>query len=208
MKRRLLIVVASLLVVIGVEAQNTAGSLEIRPMAGLSLTGFRGQGAKDTNHQLGGLLGGEIEYRATTRLGLSGGVLFSLQGCSIDNSGADEASCNLAYLNVPLLLNYYITDKIAVKAGVQPGFLLESKVKAKQGKVTGEIKTNDMFKRFDLAIPMGVSFGFNHFQIDARYNLSLLNIAKEYTFDGVTYDAANLYNSVVQVTLGYNFYLK
>ena len=52
------------------------------------------------------------------------------------------------------------------------------------------------FRKFDLAIPMGLSYEWKKFVLDVRYNMGLIPINKE---------GDKLRNSVVQMTLGYKF---
>ena len=40
--------------------------------------------------------------------------------------GADY-NCNLDYIDIPILANYYLFPGFAVKAGVQPSFLVRAK---------------------------------------------------------------------------------
>jgi len=141
-------------------------------------------------------------------VGLSAGAMISWQGFDLDTDGYD-ASFDLTYLTIPVLLNYYITDNFAIKAGVQPGFLVNSNLNLKRNNDKAELDAEKIFKKFDLAIPMGCSYSFSNFQIDARYNLSVTKLLKKGTINGVEFSGdGNAYNSVVQVTLGYNFRLK
>ena len=50
------------------------------------------------------------------------------------------------------------------------------------------------FRKFDIAIPMGISYEYANFVIDARYNLGLIGVFK---------DESKYRNSVFQFTLGY-----
>ena len=103
----------------------------------------------------------------------------------------------LTYLNVPILANYYVAPGLAIKAGVQPGFLLSRKWKGEEnidGKwVKFDESGTDGLKKFDLSIPIGLSYEISDFVIDARYNLGLTKIVEHY--DGK--------NSVIMLTLGY-----
>lgn len=51
----------------------------------------------------------------------------------------------------------------------------------------------DDFKSFDFSIPLGLSYEFSDFVIDARYNLGLTDLV----------DYAKGKNSVIQFTVGY-----
>lgn len=82
---------------------------------------------------------------------------------------------------------------MALKTGVQPGFLLAAK--AKEGDVKVDVK--EMYKTFDLSIPVGLSYDFKFGLIlDARYNIGVTNLAK---------DAGCTRNSVFAVTAGWRF---
>ena len=91
---------------------------------------------------------------------------------------------NPGYLNIPLTVNYYVVNGLALKAGVQPGFMI-AKDKA------------EGVKTFDLSIPVGASYEYQNFVFDARYNIGVTKIA----------DGADGYNNVIQLTVGYKFKL-
>ena len=82
---------------------------------------------------------------------------------------------------------------MALKAGVQPGFLLAAK--AKEGDV--KVDAKNIYKTFDLSIPVGLSYDFKFGLIlDARYNIGVTNLAK---------NAGYTRNSVFAVTAGWRF---
>ena len=164
-------------------AQNEAGQITIAPTVGLNLSSTTGDGAKMMPVVAVGAVG---EYGLMDKLGISAGLMFSMQGAKAD--GSDE-KLKLNYLNIPILANYYVWQGLAVKAGIQPGILLSAKA--------GDEDIKSDCKSLDLTIPLGVSYEVSKFVIDARYNLGLTKIAK----DG---DAKN---SVFQITVGYKFNL-
>ena len=94
-------------------------------------------------------------------------------------------------MNVSFLANYYLFPGFAVKAGVQPGFRLSAKVN------DDDIKNR--VKSFDFSIPVGVSYEYQKFVLDARYNIGVTKAND----DGN--DAER--NSVFAITLGYKFAL-
>ncbi len=102
----------------------------------------------------------------------------------------DDAKIKTDNLNIPILANFYLVKGLAVKAGVQPGFLLGANDGMK-----------DAFKTFDLAVPVGVSYDFNcGLILDARYNIGVTKVAKaEYS------DDSKIRNSVFAVTAGWRF---
>lgn len=89
---------------------------------------------------------------------------------------------------------------IWINNGVQLGFLASKKatvdgVKYDIDKIEATFGGSSEFRKFDLAIPLGISYEYKHFVLDARYNLGLIGIVK-----GIddTYR-----NSVFQFSLGY-----
>ena len=123
----------------------------------------------------------------------------------------------LGYVNVPVIANVYVAKGLALKAGVQFGFMTSAKtdidvtlpVVGKYNIVdNGDIK--DYMNTTDISIPMGISYEYNNFVLDARYNLGLTKIGKDNkdvsniaNTLGVKYDDTK--NSVFQITLGYKF---
>jgi hypothetical protein len=92
------------------------------------------------------------------------------------------------------MANYYVMPGLAIKAGIQAGLNVkhEGKVEADGNSVTSDLQH---VNTVDFSIPLGASYEFSNFVIDARYNLGLTKI---YDVSGVTSK-----NSVIQVTLGY-----
>ena len=89
-------------------------------------------------------------------------LLYSAQGARNENT-----EYNLAYINVPLLLQYMFDNGFRLQAGPQLGFLVSSE------------NLNDLNP-----IELGISYGVSYvvpstgFGIDLRYNIGLTNINK------------------------------
>lgn len=87
-------------------------------------------------------------------------LLYSAQGARNENT-----EYNLAYINVPLLLQYMFDNGFRLQAGPQLGFLVSSE------------NLNDLNP-----IELGISYGVSYvvpstgFGIDLRYNIGLTNI--------------------------------
>jgi hypothetical protein len=103
---------------------------------------------------------------------------------------------NIDYLKVPILAHFYVAPGFALKVGVQPAFKVRSKysisVKA-NGNKYNDSETLEGVKGFDFSIPVGLSYEFSDFIVDARYNWGLTKV-----FDGL-----DCKNSVFMLTLGY-----
>ena len=165
-------------------ALQSVGSLTIQPKVGLniaSLTDF-----DDSDPRFGVVAGAEFMYQATDMVGLSFGALYSMQGAKYD-----KATTKLDYINIPVLANVYVAPGFAVKLGLQPGFNVNSKFKTKSN--IGTVETDTDAKTVDLSIPIGLSYEFDNFVIDGRYNWGVTKVAKN----------SDCKNSVFQITLGY-----
>ena len=105
-----------------------------------------------------------------------------------------DGNINLNYINIPILANVYVADGLALKAGVQPGFNVSSKISASPL----ELDIKDGVNSVDFSIPVGISYEYANVCLDARYNIGVTNTFK---------DSDNSRNSVFQLTLGYKFKL-
>lgn len=97
----------------------------------------------------------------------------------------------LDYINIPVLANVYVAKGLAVKLGLQPGFNVNSSVKVSSDNASAEKDVDS--KTVDLSIPIGLSYEFNNFVIDGRYNWGVTKVAKD----------SDCKNSVFQFTIGY-----
>ena len=165
-------------------AQQEAGTFSLQPKVGLNVTKITGEGTKT---KAGFTAGVEGMYQAAEKFGVSAALMYSLQGTKYE--GVDKAY-NMHYLNIPILANYYVVKGLAVKAGIQPGFLVGAKHDGNS--------FSDSCKKFDFAIPVGLSYEISNIVFDARYNIGLTKTAK-----GDNVEKSK--NSVFQFTVGYKF---
>ncbi len=196
--KKLLLLVMVMFTAMTMNAQNEEGETTVMLKGGMNLATLAGD--PDAKFKIGYAAGLELEYGLAEKWGLVAGVQYSLQG---EKDKTNDLDLKLGNINVPLLAQYYIVKGLAVKAGVQLGFLV-----SKKGKYQGENYDFDKlealglipssFRKFDLAIPMGLSYEYGGFVLDARYNLGLIGIFKK------TDDFKDTYrNSVIQITLGF-----
>lgn len=201
--KRLMIAATTLLLSVYTNAQNDVGGWSLQPKAGINLATMTNDDEAKT--RIAFVAGAELEYQATPMLSVSAGALYSQQGSDADGQGMN-GTVKMDYVNIPILANYYVTKGLAVKVGIQPGFLVNDKVKVSANGVSAEVGLKDAYKAagidadissFDLAIPLGISYEFNHVVLDARYNLSLTKAISAY--------GESTKHSVFQITLGYKF---
>ena len=95
------------------------------------------------------------------------------------------------------MANFYLFKGFALKAGIQPGINLSSKIDG--GKMS--VDMDEAVNTFDFAIPVGLSYEFYNFVIDARYTFG---VTKVFDQDVIDLDSKNL---TFQLSLGYKFSL-
>jgi hypothetical protein len=230
--KKLMMIAAMMVATMTANAQFEPGTFSIQPKLG-------GTGAWLTNmpdldvpltdyHSIkldkqptgGFIIGGEVEYQLTKMFSIAAGVNYAQQGSgwkdedlNINGVKMDikDAKIELAYVNVPLVLNAYLFKGFAVKTGVQFGFLtsadLKATMRAEKGNVSNKVEfdksVKEDFKKFDLSIPVGVSYEFKvPIVIDMRYNIGLLDINKNKEQGDPT-----IKNQMLQITAGYKFAL-
>lgn len=212
--KKIMMMLVMATVALTASAQNEVGQLTLQPKIGLNLANL--SDTKEVNDEKGQLklgfaVGVEAEYGLSEKFSVAAGLLYSMQGCDFGEykvsagdatlAGWDKNQRNLAYLNIPIVANFYFAKGWAIKAGVQPGFLLSAKAKVDgigaQESFNNDIK--DQCKTFDLSIPLGISYEYEKIVFDARYNLGVTKVNK----DG---DNSSK-NGVIQFTVGYKFAL-
>lgn len=188
--KKIMLVAALMLSSVATFAQHAVGSFNLQPKVGVSIanvTEFKG-----TDPRVGVVAGLEGEYQATDIFSVSAGVLYSMQGAKGNWGNLIDATNRLDYINVPIMANVYVVKGLAVKLGVQPGFNVSNKISANnRATVDNLVKAQSV----DVAIPVGVSYEYNNFQLDARYNWGVTKV----------YEGSKAKNSVFQITLGYKF---
>ena len=189
--RKVIIMAVLMLSSVATFAQRPVGSLTVHPKIGINFATLTK--ADDSESRIGLVAGAELEYQISDIFSISGGALYSQQGCERSENGGTLTS-KLDYINIPLLANVYVVKNLAVKVGLQPAFNVNSKQKASKGdsSIQGSIEG---IKTFDFSIPIGLSYEYKNIVIDGRYNFGLTKVSKY----------ADSKNSVFQITLGYKF---
>ncbi|MBR7126199.1 MAG: PorT family protein [Prevotella sp.] len=196
--KKLMIMAALVLSSVCAMAQHEVGSFTLQPKVGINFANMTNM--NKPSMRVGLAAGLEAEYYASDIVSVSLGAIYSMQGCKAKNEYVKE-TLKLDYINVPILANVYVVPGLAVKLGIQPGFCINKKidVEISTGQEASGKLSKDGVKGFDLSIPVGISYEFANFQLDARYNFGLtkaINVEKD-----------SPKNSVIQVTLGYKFQL-
>lgn len=191
--KKVLVVAVLMFSSVATFAQHAVGSFNLQPKVGVSIANLTDNNSSDA--RVGLVAGVEGEYQASDIFSVSAGVLYSMQGAKYDAFGAKSTE-KLDYINVPIMANVYVVKGLAVKLGVQPGFKVNDKLDLRMP-VLGGALVDLKAKSVDFSIPVGISYEYNNFQVDARYNWGLTKV-----FD---VDKLDQKNSVFQITLGYKF---
>ena len=170
----------------------------------------------------GSFTGLDLEYYLSSRIGLTAGIGWSEAGTGWENHTiyapngqtmkVKDWSLKTNYFNVPLTVNWYVLKGFALKTGLQLGFLTRAKehslLEYTEGVVdytlTADTDRKTEFKKFDISIPVGLSYEFRFpIVIDLRFNVGLTKVNKDHTIiDGDDY--RNLQSAL---TIGYKFKL-
>ena len=223
--KKIMMIAAMMVAAISANAQNEVGQITLKPTVGLNIATMTK--LDDSKVRPGFVAGVEAEYGISENFGLQFGLLYSQQGAKSSGEedfdledfkelGLDfgvgilnikgKDTYKLDYINIPIMAQYYPIKGLALKAGIQPSFCVNKKYKI-EGTATvsatgtepfnEEYKLGDVVKSFQFAIPVGVSYEYENFVLDARYNIYLTKALKG--FDSR--------HSVFSFTLGYKFAL-
>ena len=200
MKKLLLTAVMALMTIVNY-AQNTErgiGTFTLQPMLGATFGYLSGDWISEPGEKkkliAGIVVGVEGEYYATKWLGISAGMNYAMQGWRLDNEDLSVVT-RLNYLNFPVLANIYVLKGLALKTGVQFGCLLNAKDRVNDV----DIKIKDECNKFCFSIPLGLSYEWDNFVFDARYNFAISK-----AIDRVNEKKRS---QLIQLTFGYKFKL-
>lgn len=198
MKRRIIfILLVGLLFTSQAKAQDVSTSVvKIGPKIGLNISSLRGtQDYESASAKIGGNIGAVINIRwgqryldsdlGTGYIGFQQEMLFSTQGALIDGK-----PLKLNYFMVPMLLEFYPTEKINVELGPEFAFMMSRPNTITQEQFTYDLK--DLCSGKDIALVIGLGYEVkNGLSINARYNMGLSKLANNLPWK----------NNVLQISL-------
>lgn len=175
-------------------AQHEEGEFGVSFRAGLAASNITNE--NEGVWRTGFAIFAEGEYALTDNMALSAGLAFVQQG---EKAKGEAIHMNLDYINIPVLFNFYPVKGLALKTGLQPGFMVRKNISG-YGESFDSNWFLDRLNRFDLSIPFGISYEISGFIVDFRYNLGVTNIY-DITYDDGSREHGR--NSVFTLTLGY-----
>ena len=203
--KKLFLLVAIMAITVAAKAQHEEGDFTIQPRVGVTFATMTGE--DDAKMKTNLTYGLEFERFFTDEFSVAAGILFSNLGFKTSvftvNNVENKVTLNNYYGLIPITLNYYVVEGLAIKAGVQPSFRVKTQIKEGDTKLDLDNALDMYFgneasiNRFDLAIPVGLSYEFRRITVDARYNFGLVKV-----FKGTK---NNYFNRYISLTLGYKF---
>ncbi len=181
-------------------------------VSGLSLSSAQKlPGVKYNN--LKGFHAGVYALVRVGKLGIQPEIIYSQQGQQYNAPTYSNLRTDLAYINIPVMIKYYLAGGLNIQAGPQMSILASAKgdlVTVGYGGV-GQPELGKDLKNYvnstdysfafgaGLDLPKGISLGI-------RYNIGLSNINKYKGGDpSPSFSGATTHNQVLQLSVGYRF---
>ncbi len=202
MKKIVLLAIATIM-----GASASFAQLSFGVKAGFSATNYWGE---DVNHGMkpsyeAGLV---LEYKFNNKFAVAPEVLFASQGGKMTSEKSvlgikseGDLTFNTNYINVPVMLKYYVVPSFAIDFGPQVGFNVYSKttgsgsIAGVSGSKTADLK--DKTNTVDFGLGLGATYSVtDNLFVQARYTMGFTKV-----FDG----DADIKNGNIFVGLGYKF---
>lgn len=131
------------------------------------------------------------------KIGIQPEILFSTQGSKV-TTDIDSYKESFTYLNIPVILKFYMFKGLNIHAGPQFGFLLDAESEYNPLGL-GNIDIKNDYKKSDISASLGAGYDFGFgLNADVRYNIGLKDINDKV-------DGEEVKNQVFMISLGWNF---
>jgi len=182
--------ISILILAIVYSVQSFSQGLDFGIKAGINFSTISDAAGLDnkTGFVAGIFVGGKLN----DKIGIQADLLYSQQGAEFNTGEFD-----LNYLNVPIVLKYFVTDKMHIHGGPQFGVLIDDKTQTVIGETINDIATND----FDISGVIGVGlhlpFGI---RVDGRYSFGFTDVPND---PGMNFTKGK--NNVITLSVGFSF---
>ncbi|MEZ4802748.1 MAG: porin family protein [Gelidibacter sp.] len=157
-------------------------------------SGYESNTASITSFHIGGIM----EALYTEKWAIQPEIVYSQQGFDFETEDLKERY-RFSYINIPIMVKYFMNKGIFLEAGPQIGYLNTAKLKRKANDDNEKINIKDAMRDNDLSLNLGVGFQTNSgWSLVGRYNWGLTNLVRKELDQ-------NFKNSVFQISLGYFF---
>jgi len=203
--KKIFTLVACAIVTLGAAAQVQFGA-----KVGLNGSHFWGENAPH-GLMFGPQVGVLMEYKFTPNFAIAPEAVFSMQGSSYNKTttilgieGKYKVNYNTNYINVPIMLKYYVSPDFSIDFGPQVGFNVYSKRTQKEPEKLDAINMSDYTNTVDFGLGLGATYSLNeHVFLQARYNLGLTKVYKDIATNIPS--LKNAKNGNAQVAIGFKF---
>jgi hypothetical protein len=232
--KNLILMAAMIAMATTVNAQNKVSKWNITPRAGFTVSTLTN--SDDCDSKVGFAGGVEAEYMTNNWLGISAGLIYTVQGakCNIQISeGAEEQptylklsdiKVNLNYLSLPVLANFHVFNGLTLKAGLQLDYLTSAKMKCKyDGYITyypdpekfygpGEGTKVNVSGKDNESVKSQMHSGCISLPIGIAYEYKNIELDARYMLgltnaNNLSTDDNDACNSTFAITIGYKFRL-
>ncbi len=181
------LILASAIALFGVMNAQTFGV-----KAGMNISSVT---ENDTKSKVGFYAGVLMNAPIATNFSIQPELLYNSKGFKVNGGGFGDATVNLDYISVPVMIQYNVLPQLYLEAGPEFSFLISAK--AKMGGATDDIK--DDVSGFDMGIGLGAGYYFTpNIGLTARYVAGFTDIIKDNPDSSVK-------NNVFQLGLVYKF---
>ncbi|MBF4494541.1 PorT family protein [Flavobacterium sp. MR2016-29] len=200
---------------LGVTVMAQTEKIKLGVKAGLNLANLTfDESELDSSSKTGFTAGLMVEIPVAKNFSIQPELLYSQQGTKISFSDQEVTNSNykskidLNYLNIPVMLKYYVLKGLSLQAGPQIGILLKANNEYRDNFLGYENYENLDLKEYSTGIDTSVNLGLGYqikdkFYTDLRYNISYSNVFKESDVNYVI--NRDMKNRVFQITIGYFF---
>lgn len=212
--KKSMLVLCTLFLCATVAAQTDKVKIGVK--AGLNISSLTSdENELDSSDKTGFTAGIMAEIPLTKNFSIQPEVLYSQQGMKFSYSDVDvqnshyKSTIGLNYLNIPVMLKYYVVKGLSVQAGPQVGILLKANNKYQDNFLGYEnhetFNLSDYANGIDTAVNFGLGYQFkNKFYTDLRYTISYSDIFKDASANTYIINS-DMKNRVFQITIGYFF---
>ena len=164
---------------------------------GLNFTNVTGGQFSGTS-KVGFHVGGLAEIKFTDKLAIQPELLFSTKGANYNLMGS-TSTVNLSYIDIPVMVKYFVIDKLSIEVGPQISLLTSAK--RKDPSETVDIK--EFTNKTDFGLNIGAGYELKGgILLQARYYLGLSDLSKAEPDGEVSYKDKN---SGLFLSVGYKF---
>jgi len=161
----------------------------------------------DASGQFNYQAGAFLEYRFTDKFSVAPEVVFAAQGAK--KKQAIETTYHTNYINVPVMLKWYVIKPLSIDFGPQLGINIYSKGTTKsipqeapmlKRIADGTHDMKDLTKTVDFGVALGLTYNItDEVFVQGRYTMGMINVFKtDYTSNNYKYGNA-------QIAIGYRF---